>query len=265
MATKIKVLISIIAGSLLLPAVSFAALGLGLNGSVRAGASASGTQVSAGVNFCTNLASFTSQVNARLATAQTNLDNRQQNIQTEFQTRENNRAQDLANLRGEQDQDRAAIYAKLSAKATTTAETQAVADFKATIEAAVTVRRSAVDSAIAAYWTGVHNIIQTRQTAVTTARQNYVAAIQAALSNAASQCSAGTAAATVRTSFAAAVKAANQKFATDRQAVDKAGPQIKVLAQTRNLAVQTAISNFKTAAEGARVKLKAAFSASASS
>jgi len=250
MATKIfKFLAAVFAVSFLVaPVFAFADTGVAVD------------RVAPEISFCSNLSTFSSTVNARLSMAQTNLNSRQTQRNSNVTNREAKRTKELTDLRAAQDSERIAIYAKLGVKATTTSETQAVAEFKATIEAAVTVRRAAVNAAMDAYGAGLDSVLQARQAAVQTARQNLNASILAAITAAQKACSDGTASATVRANFAASVKAAQTQFITDRKAIDKAGPQIKALAKTRNAAVKKAMDDFHTAAENARVELKAAFS-----
>lgn len=215
-------------------------------------------------NFCTNLGSFSAQVNSRLALAGGNLDEKQKQRQENVDAREKNRQQDLTKLRTEGDADRQAIYKQLTDKAATEAQKQAIIAFQNTMEAAVTARRQAVDAAITAYWTGVKQLLDGRQAQVSSARQALATALSAALTAAQSACDGGTAPATVRSQFAAAVKAANAKFAADKQSIDKIGVQIKALVQTRNQAFKKAFDDFHATAEQARKTLKAAFAASPS-
>jgi len=258
MATnKIKFFVSLLLGAALVPAFAFA------NVAVSADANAS-AKVNLGLNFCTNLPSLTATMNTRLTNAQNDLAQKQSQRLANVASRQQTRAEDLTTLRAADDAQRQAIYAKLMAEATTTVEQQAVAQFQTTIEAGVTVRKSAVDAAIAAYWASLNDVLKNRQAAVVVAEQNFDASTKSALSDAQSQCADGTAPATVRARFASAAEAAKTKFNSDRKAIDKAGPQIKALLQIRNQAVKNAIDTFHELAENARVALKASFSASAS-
>ena len=247
--------------SLVSPGLASAAtVGAGLN----VGGSVSGT-VRTTVNFCTALSAFSTTVNERLTAATNRLDARQQWIETTASDRKSEHAQALSDLRARQDQDRLAVYAKLSAKATTAPQKTAELQFQASMDAAMTVRRAAVDAAVDAYWTGVMNVLTARKAATVKAEQDLAAALKTSLASATSACASGMAPATVRLDFATSVKADLSAFATERMNIEKAGPQIKALVQTRNAAVLKATSDFKLSAEKADADLKAAWSASASS
>lgn len=265
---KYKIAAALLAVSFLVPVAAMAIdsnTSLNLDSATSAstsglkGSTSKNSQTKISLTFCTNLAVFTAKVNARIAKAQTNLTAKEQAIVTSLQERQTKSAQRLADSRAKQDQTRTAIYAKLTVKATTLAEKQAVITFQTSVEAAVTVRRNAVDTAILIYWTGVKSAIADRQTAVQTAQQNFLSSMTTALATASSQCASGTAAAIVRENFATSAKTAKTKLTSDRKAIDKAGPQIKVLAQTRNASIKTAWTNFGKALEQAGALLKAAF------
>jgi len=252
METKFRIAAAVIVGAgMLLPSLAVAKVEVSAQGNITANAPTP--------NFCTNLPTLSSQINAKITSGETNLAARQQEALQAAQDRMTKRAQALAVTRTQGDQERVAIYAQLSAKATTTAQSQAVAQFQAAIEAGVTARRAAVDAAIRAYWSGVSAALSARQAAIKTAEQNFTVSLQAALTTATTECSSGVAAATARAHFAASLKSAQVKFISDRKAVDKTGPQIKALVQTRNAAVEAAMSAFKATAVKARADLKVAF------
>ena len=255
MAIKLKIFIVSLVGLLFLPALALAAE---VNGSMRANASSSAS-VGVGINFCTNLPKLKTQIETRLTAAQSKLKASQDKRLANLQERQSKRAEQLKALRAAQDAARAAIYVKLTAKATTTAQSQAVVKFKADMEAAVIVRRSAVDAAIATYWTALNNDLKNRQAAVMTAEQNFISAMNTALSTASSECGSATAGATVRAHFGTSIEAAKSKFAQDRKAIDKFGPQVKISILARNQAIQKAVTDFKAAVEKARVELKVVF------
>lgn len=248
MEIKHKIAGGLIAVSLMAPAFALAAL------PVR-----TSTTTPTAVNFCTNLPNLTTQVNTRISANEKNLESRQQQRQTQVQERQTKREQQLGQIRTNGDQDRQAIYQQLMAKATTEEQKQAVTAFQNAIEAAVTTRRTAVDAALKTYWAALDSALAARRTAVATARQNFSASIQAALTTASTQCSSGVAPATVRKNFQASLEAAKTQFATNRKAIDKIGPQVKTIVQTRNAAVKKAMTDFKATAEQARTELKAAF------
>jgi hypothetical protein len=210
-------------------------------------------------NFCTQLSTLSAKLTTKQGDTETKLRQRKATTTQEQTDRKNKRAQQLAEMRAKADAERASMYEQLLVKATTSAQKQAVADFKVAIEAAVTARRTAVDAAIKAYWDGVASIMNARKEAVTNAGADLKTTVKKALDTAKSECDAGTAPATVRQNFANTLKAAKTELTNDRKAIDKAGTQIKALAETRNAAIKKAIDDFKKMAEKARATFKAAF------
>lgn len=212
-------------------------------------------------NFCTNVNSYTARIAEALTKNKANLDNRQEKNKENFQERYEKRSQALTETRALGDADRGEIYARLMAKATTDVQKQAVEEFKASVEAAVATRRSAVDKALKAYWDALDTALNGRQSSVDYAKQTFANAINTAVATAQSACSAGNDPATVRTQFNASVKAAKTQFATDRKAIDKYGPQVKAIVATRNAEVKKALEAFKVTMQQVRAALKAALGA----
>lgn len=213
------------------------------------------------VNFCTNVNSYATRVTNQLANNEGNLKNRQEQNQNALKERETNRDRQLIQTRNYGDADRLEVYNRLEEKAVTEAQKQAVAQFKTAVEAAVAARRASVDAAIKTYWEGMNTAMDGRESAVSTAKENFINALNSAVGTAKEGCTAGTAPATVRQQFMASVQAAKTKFNTDRKAIDKYGPQVKALVQTRNQEVQKAMSEFKKVMEQQRLILKATLGA----
>jgi hypothetical protein len=150
-------------------------------------------------------------------------------------------------------------FSKLERRASTTAEKEAVAAFKATMTAAVAVRQAAVDKAIADYRAGLKDKMAARQAALNAAITAYKNAADAAFAKAKLDCASSTNFKIVNNALKASLKAAQDKFKADRQAVEKLGPDVKALTAAKKTAIDKAISNFKTAADNAKAALKAAF------
>ena len=147
-------------------------------------------------------------------------------------------------------------FTKLEANATTDAGKQAVQQFEATVQAAVTARRTAVDKARNTFRTGVKAAVAARQGQINQALSTYKAAVQAALTQAQVSCTAGTAPATVQQTLRSALQTAHNNLRTALQSVSKT--QVSQLAATYKAAVQAANTTFKQAVQQAAAKLKAA-------
>ena len=258
---KIKLISSI---SLLLAvaaAPAFAAArhaGLAVETSRSAGASAQS-------GFCARFSpasqTYGQGINRQIA----NLKARISRENTEAQAHENQFAQKLNQDRSAWAKNRQDIYSRLEARAKTDAEKQAVATFQTAIENAVSARESAVNAARTAFWQGLDQLISQHRTAIGQVLNNYLTAVQAAITKAQSSCAGGASSSTVRQAFFAALRSARQARIQGMQSVDKIGPQVSALVHTRNEAVKQAVQTYENALKAAVAALKAVFAVSTNS
>jgi len=136
--------------------------------------------------------------------------------------------------------------------------TAAIAAFKTAMAAAWKTRDAAIDAANKAFRTGLEKLIAEKKTAVENASLAFKNAVAAAFAKAKSDCASGVAPETVMTNLRASLKAAQDKFQSDRKAIEGIGAKVKELVRTRQAAVEKAKADFKAAAEKARADLKAA-------
>lgn len=155
--------------------------------------------------------------------------------------------------------DRQAVYTRLTNKATTDAEKQAVLAFQNSIESAVTAREAAVDAARATYRQGIDAILASRSTSVGTILSTFKSAIETAVVQAQSSCAASTTPATARETFQAAVKTARDTRQLSIKDLDKVGEQVKTLAEVRNASIQQALATYQAAHQTAVAALKTEF------
>ncbi len=87
----------------------------------------------------------------------------------------------------------------------------------------------------------------------------FKAAVDAAISQAKSDCASGKDVKTVRSNFMTAMSQAREGLQAKRQSTDKIGDDIKALAATRNATIKATKETFRTTMEAARKELKAAF------
>ncbi len=217
--------------------------------------------LNAGVNFCTIVNTWSTDVAGKIARARNTLTNRQNTLDERVDERRGKRDETLGEVRERHDDNRDSRYDRLEAKATTDAQKQAVATFRASMETAIAARRTAVDAARTAYWNGVNQLVSSRQAALNQLVETYTSALETALNTAKTECAGGTEPATAREHFGAALRTANAAFAEGRKTLERFGPQVRTLAETRNTAIKKAMQDFRTAAEAARTILKAAFAA----
>lgn len=213
----------------------------------------------AGVNFCENL-------NLKLERYGNNIQTRLGN----YETRKGEQLKRVADNRAKADAKRGANRAKadeirsgylkqLEERATTTAEKEALAEFKKTVEQLTITKRSDVDKSVADYRLALDKSLADRQTAVTKAQADLKLAIDTALAKAKTDCSAGVDQATVRKETMASIKDAQEKFRDTVKSLDKVRDTIGKQVETRRTAVDKVQDSFRSAYEKAWQTLKDAF------
>lgn len=151
-------------------------------------------------------------------------------------------------------------FTKLESKATTDAERQAIVTFKTAVETAVTARRSTVDTAIQTFRDGVKAALTGRAETVEKVINDRLAAFEAAVTKAKSDCASNIAPKTVRTAFVASLKKAQDAFKAAKKADENLKLKIETLRKARNSAVIAADKSLKTAISKAQADLKKVFS-----
>ncbi len=208
--------------------------------------------------FCERVGGSVSNISERLSAKIANLADVRQDRLQRISEHQVSYSEKLQESREKWDENRAQQFNALEDKAETDAERQAVVQFKTAMTAAISARRTAVDAAIAAFRSGLQAAISSRKTAADAAIAAYKSAIDAANAKARTDCAAGLNVRTVRDNYVAALKLARDKYNTDRQNVENLGGKVKALVTARRQAMEKAHNDFKTAAEAARARLKAA-------
>lgn len=209
--------------------------------------------------FCTRLDGLGTTITSRIPKREDKRDQHLDNRVTKVNGRFELRLGKLDDRRDRWHEDRTDRYAKLEARATTTAQIDAVSLFKTNVEAAIVVRQAAVDAAIKAFQDGVNALLAGRQTTIDAAFATLKSATDAAIAKAKADCTAGTDPATVRATLQADLKAANEAFRTAIKPSDTLESSMKSLRATRDAAVKAAIEAFQATFTAEMTKLKAAF------
>lgn len=220
-----------------------------------------GSQQDSGVinNFCERLTTLAGNLDQRIAEQQAKIATKRAEIAAKFNGHRQAQNTKLTQKRTEWNVNRQAHFAKLEEKAQNDVQKQAVVDFVAAVEAALVVRRAAVDKAITDFRQAVDQIRTARQTAVDTAINTFKEAKRVAFAKVEADCVAGVNPKTSRETLRTSLKAARDKFASDRQALEKRKDQMEPLLTARREAIKEAIAEFKTALDEAKTKLKAVF------
>lgn len=209
--------------------------------------------------FCTRVNEFTSRIDERITDREAKLQAKRQERANNLVEQKNKRDTLRSKNRVGRDENRQEHYTKLESRATTDAQKQAVVVFKTTVEAAVSARKAVVDNAIKAFRQSVDQSIASRKSAVDGAINTFKNAKIAAVEKAKADCAARVDPRTVRETFRTNMKAAQDKFKSDRQAIETLKDTFEPIRTARKQAVEKAIADFKMIMEKARTDLKATF------
>lgn len=211
--------------------------------------------------YCKGFAAAAAGAETRLEDGTTGIRLRRAEADTRLEDLEKAHDLRIADMRGREDEKRSEHLSDLTALADTDAKKQALDQFQSDIAEAVRARRDAVDAANVDFRTGLQGLMDARRPAVDAATSTLAASVRQALANAESDCASKTAPAKIRETLLAALKAARDRFQADLQDVEKLGPQLQTLIDTRKTAQQKASDDFQAAVDAAKGKLKAAFGA----
>lgn len=214
-------------------------------------------------NFCTQFLSdsqkYEQAVSIQVANLESRINKESQKIQTDRKDIDDEQQQNSAKASAQ----RQAIYAKLSAKAMTSVQKQAVTNFKSSMEAAVTARQNAVKVAQNTFRQSFDKLMIDHQNSVNQVLIAFQTAIQAAVEQAKASCALGTRPAAVRQNFMTATESARRARNSSAQQIDGIGSQIQDLAKVRNAQIYQAMQTYQDALHSAIGVLKAAFPDSA--
>ncbi len=212
-----------------------------------------------GQNLCSRLGNYISKMETRIIDRESKILSERGERQNKWSDRLSSWDEKREAQRNRAESRMTDFLLKLEARATTDAQKQAVIDFKTAIQAAIGVRKTAIDAAILAFRTGAQTLLLERKTSTESAVLAYKTAQKAAFDKAKSNCGSGTDPRTIQETLKADLKAAQDKFQTDRQAIEKIADKIKVLNETKKAAMEKAHQDFKAALEKTKVDLKAVF------
>jgi hypothetical protein len=211
-----------------------------------------------GSNFCTmitkNQGDFVNHFDERLLTLKQRRDDRALQVTQ----RRGDRDEKRTDHRETKEENFSERYAKLDEMATTDAQKAAVAQFKTSINQAISARTTAINTAVTSFRNGIDQIRTSRKTMADSLIATLKSTKDAAFAKAQSDCASNVDPKTAKATFEASVTAAHNAFVAGRKALD-AKSDINTLTEARKSALQAALNTFKTNVEAARTQLKTAF------
>lgn len=212
-----------------------------------------------GQNLCSRLGNYISKMETRITDRESKILSRRRERQEKWSDRLTDWDEKREAQRDRAEARMAEFFLKLEARATTDAQKQALAVFKAAIQAAIQVRKTAVDAAILAFRTGVETQLSQRKIQTENAVLAYKNAQKAAFDKAKSSCDSMIVPGTVLETLKTDLKTARDNFQAARTAIEKAADKIKALNETKKAAFGKAHQDFKAALEKAKADFGLAF------
>ena len=216
--------------------------------------------IKAGAGFCTKIDTvsqkFLDELTSRTEKFSSKKDDRIAKLTENWNSRDENRT----NNQNAQDERISARIDALMLKADTDEKKAAVNAFEEAANLAISNRRSAVDSAIETFRTGVSTLIDDKFGSLDENILTLNSSINEAINTAKSACTSGTSGEVVRTTLKDSVRAAYETFKNSK--VDMSiKSEVEELDAVRKQSVNAAIAQFNTDMEKAKADLKAAFGA----
>ncbi|MEK7575561.1 MAG: hypothetical protein AAB491_00530 [Patescibacteria group bacterium] len=209
--------------------------------------------------FCLKISDTLTNIENRTDEREAKIKERIGARQSNIDERREKRDDRLAEFRQKRDENRNEHFQKLMEKAQTDAQKQAVIQFQIDINNAITARKTAIDKAISDFRQSIDNAISSRKVSVDSLVSTYKNSIKEDFNKAKTDCDNGVATSEIRTTLRASLKGLREKFENDRKNLDKVNDSIDSLITAKKAAFEKAISDFKTAVQAAKEKLKAAF------
>lgn len=169
---------------------------------------------------------------------------RQASIQTEL-------AQKRAGWDGERDQQ----YNKMLSLAQNDAQKTAIENFKTNVEAAIVVRRSSVDNAIAAYFSNTGDNLSAESAKLVAARQEFVSTVKNAISTAKTDCLTNRSTSEIRSTFQTNIETARSKLQSTRESISEFKSQLTTIRKEEARSINEAVMVFETSLSKARQSL----------
>lgn len=209
--------------------------------------------------FCENFTSRVKDMESKLTERKGKFVDRKEKRVDYLDENRDTRDNMLTDKREGQDARRNAWYEKLETAADTDEKKAAVAEFKKTVEAAVETRRDSLNTAVDAFRKSVDAAATEQKENRAGGVDTFAAIVAVALNQVKTDCAAGKDAETIRSAFQSSLKSARDSLQSERKEGEKLGIVIKDLAETKKVAIQSALDAFKETLSKAKIDLKAAF------
>lgn len=171
----------------------------------------------------------------------------------------------LSQKRTQWDADRAQQYQKMTDLASSDSQKQAIDTFKHSIETAVTVRRTSVDTAINTYFQSTSTALKNQDNQLDASKKNFVVSVNSAINNAESDCKTGKNAEQIRSNFSNALSNARNQLEITRKDLNNLETSLGTARKTEVDSINSAVNSFNLSMSLARKTLVEQLKASGAS
>lgn len=208
---------------------------------------------------CTQLSAKAEQIQARLAERISNLAQKRTEMEEKINQKLADRLAKLAEKRASIDETKALNWEKLRANAKTDEQKAAVEKFITAVQSAVKTKRDAIDKIISDFRASLLAERTERKTENDAALTTYKNAVDSLVSQVKDDCAAGKDAKTIRENFRTGIKNARDAFRANRKTVEKFRADITPIKEAKKAELKAVIDTFQASIESAKSELRSAF------
>lgn len=212
-------------------------------------------------NFCKQLPSLKSKVTIQIKAGEDKLGAHRKSVQDKLVSAWGERDKKLTLARTQANTNKESQFTSLYSKAKNDREKSAITTFKNTINSAIDLRRSTVDSSVKTYRDAVKALYNNRESMIDTYIITLRSEIDSAFTKAQTDCVAQVDPASIKTTLQNSIKSAQDKFKTNKQSQESYESRVKNLASINDQTIAKAKTDFENAIEQAKATLKAALPA----
>ena len=209
-------------------------------------------------SFCETFGTIANAINSQFATRSSKVSEVKASQNQTLAARQAAADAKLAAARAKAEANATNHFTALESEAKTDAQKQAVAAFRARINAALSARRAAVDAANADFRAGISSSVSVHDSRVEAAVATFKVDLAAAFRAAQASCAAGAAPQTVHETLLSGLKAARDKLQNTIRSLDQAKTSTTPLTTAHREAIAAADAAFRASVQTAATELKAA-------
>ena len=209
--------------------------------------------------FCDRVSKISSDTGQKFGNSNAKLEQKRERIRERIEERREKRDQGYEEKKAKWDANRAEHFAKLDEKAVTDEQEEVTTEFQQAVNAAIRIRRDAVNAAIQEFRQGIEDTKIARKGSIDEVVTAFRNSSEAAIGKAEADCGQGDDPKTVQERLRNELKVAKQEYVNARQGISGIDVDMEALIIDKREAIEKAQEDFKQALEDARDDFKADF------